>query len=126
MPIQPHDPLWKRALWATPLVPLAIWPWLEGEASAAHVMPYLLQMAKDGFWTSSNEEITLSMTKPRLHIPVLDNAMGPLLAVFTPSMTGIDPVSRLQMLSFLADCGVLFVVGMLDKFRRAHHWSALL
>jgi hypothetical protein len=83
-------------------------------------------MAKDGVWTSTNGEVTLSMAEPRLHIPLLDNAMGPLLAVFNPSMTGIDPVSRLQMLSFLSDCGVLFVVAMLGKFRRAHHWSALL
>ncbi|KAJ0419360.1 hypothetical protein BJY00DRAFT_314193 [Aspergillus carlsbadensis] len=126
MPPQPHDPLWKRALWATPFLPLAIWPWLEPEASAAHAIPYLLQMAQDGVWTSSNGEITLSMTEPRLHIPLLDNAMGPLLAVFTPSMTGIDPVSRLQMISFLADVGPLFAVGMLEKFRRRHHWSAIL
>ncbi|KAL2787013.1 hypothetical protein BJX66DRAFT_311801 [Aspergillus keveii] len=123
---QTSDPLWKRALWAAPFLPLAIWPWLENEASAAHVIPYLLQMAKDGVWTSSNGEIALSMTEPHLHIPVLDNAMGPLLAVFTPSMTGIDPVSRLQMISFLIDVGPLFVVGMLEKFRRRHHWSAVL
>ncbi|KAL3450066.1 hypothetical protein BJX65DRAFT_305528 [Aspergillus insuetus] len=123
---QPHDPLWKRALWAAPFLPLAVWPWLGDEASAAHVVPYLLQMAKDGVWTSSDGEITLSMTEAHLHIPFLDNAMGPLLAVFTPSMTGIDPVSRLQMVSFLTDVGPLFVVGMLEKFRRRHHWSAIL
>ncbi|KAL2858950.1 hypothetical protein BJX68DRAFT_262473 [Aspergillus pseudodeflectus] len=127
MPTQPHDdPLWKRALWASPFLPLAIWPWLEAEASAAHVIPYLLQMAKDGTWTSSNGEVTLSMTEPHLGIPVLDNTMGPLLAVFTPSMTGIDPVSRLQMVSFLTDVGPLFVVGMLEEFRRRHHSSAIL
>ncbi|KAL3487310.1 hypothetical protein BJX62DRAFT_213763 [Aspergillus germanicus] len=123
---QISDPLWKRALWAAPFLPLAIWPWLEDEASAAHVIPYLLQMAKDGVWTSTNGEITMSMSEPHLHIPVLDNAMGPLLAVFTPSMTGVDPVSRLQMISFLTDVGPLFVVGMLEKFRRRHHWSAIL
>ncbi|KAL3456148.1 hypothetical protein BJX64DRAFT_294337, partial [Aspergillus heterothallicus] len=126
MPSQVHDPLWKRCLLASPLVPLFVWPWIDSEASAALVVPYLLKMVEDGGWTSTNSQATISMSDRHLHVPALDQAMNPLLAVFTPSLTGIDPVGRLQMISFLADVSPLFVIGMLEKFRRHHHPSAVI
>ncbi|KAL2829901.1 hypothetical protein BJY01DRAFT_254808 [Aspergillus pseudoustus] len=126
MPSRVHDAFWKRALLSLPFVPLFIWPSVDEEASAALMVPYLLKMVEDGFWSSSNGEITLSMDERHLHMPWLDKAMNPLIAVFSPSMTGIDPVGRLQMISFLADMAPLFVVGVLEKSRRHHHWSALI
>ncbi|KAL2827237.1 hypothetical protein BDW59DRAFT_160525 [Aspergillus cavernicola] len=83
-------------------------------------------MLETGFWSSPDREVVMDLNAPHLHVAFLDKIISPVLAVFAPSMSGSDMVSRLQMISFLLDVGPFFLIGLLEKCRQRYHYTAIL
>ncbi|PIG69629.1 monooxygenase [Aspergillus arachidicola] len=100
------EAIWKRALWTLPLIGI----YAVGKATALPVIlntrPYLYPLFKKGTWTAGNGE--------------------PFITCFLPSITGSDPNSRVQMLSFMIDLGSVYGIWLLESYRNAHSWTNVL
>ncbi|GAB1200026.1 hypothetical protein APSETT444_009386 [Aspergillus pseudonomiae] len=120
-----NDAIWKRALWAVPLIGI----YAVGRATALPVIlntrPHLYSIFKEGTWTAGNGEV-LSLTKPLYHNLFLDKLFRPLITCFLPSITGSDTDSRVQMLSFMTDLGAVYGIWLLESYRGAHSWTNVL
>ncbi|KAB8245451.1 hypothetical protein BDV35DRAFT_393913 [Aspergillus flavus] len=116
------EAIWKRALWTLPLIGI----YAVGKATALPLIlntrPYLYTLFKKGAWTAGNGEV-LSLTKPLYHNLFLDNLFRPFITCFLPSITGSDPNSRIQMLSFMTDLGSIYGIWLLESYRNAHSWT---
>ncbi|KAB8202351.1 monooxygenase [Aspergillus parasiticus] len=119
------EAIWKRALWTLPLIGI----YAVGKATALPVIlntrPYLYPLFKKGAWTAGNGEV-LSLTKPLYNNLFLDNLFRPFITCFLPSITGSDPNSRVQMLSFMTDLGSVYGIWLLESYRNAHSWTNVL
>jgi hypothetical protein len=58
-------------------------------------------------------------------IPILDDLARPATVLFSPSSFGYDPVSWVQMFTFLADIGVVYAIVLIESTRRANAMSLL-
>ncbi|KIX06404.1 uncharacterized protein Z518_04380 [Rhinocladiella mackenziei CBS 650.93] len=56
----------------------------------------------------------------RWGLPTLVKPFDSLVASFSPSLLNIDPLQRIQMLSFLIDLGPLWLIYTLEAYRRAN------
>ncbi|KAE8365205.1 hypothetical protein BDV27DRAFT_157118 [Aspergillus caelatus] len=91
--------IWKRVLWTL--------PWI-------------------GIYAAEVNGEVLSLTKPLYHNLFLDKLSRPLITCFLPSITGSDPNSRVQMLSFMTDLGSVYGIWLLESYRNAHSWTSVL
>jgi hypothetical protein len=89
------------------------------------VRPFMAPFFVSGFWTSSTGE-TVDLRGPIYHIPFMDQLFKPLIFCFLPSITGTDPVSCIQMRSFITDLGPVFGIWMLESYRNRHCSTASL
>ena len=94
-------------------------------ALLTHLKPLMLPLFAQGAWTASNGEV-LRLRRPIYHIPLLDNLFRPLITCFLPSISGSDPHSRIQMLSFMTDLGPLYGIWLLESYRQTHSWHEVL
>lgn len=83
------------------------------------VRPFMVPFFVGGSWTSGTGE-TIDLRGPIYHIPFMDNLFKPLIFCFLPSITGTDPVSCIQMRSFITDLGPVFGIWMLESYRNCH------
>ncbi|RDW72366.1 FAD-dependent oxidoreductase [Aspergillus mulundensis] len=111
--------LWERALWTAPLLGIFV----VSKASLAPLISafgrHLQSTLEKGTWGAANGEV-LDLTRPFYHIGFLDKLMRPLVTCFLPSVTGSDPQSHLQMLSFMTDLGPIYGIWLLESYRNAH------
>ncbi|RAH45764.1 FAD-dependent oxidoreductase [Aspergillus brunneoviolaceus CBS 621.78] len=124
-PYTPADKAWKRALWTAPLVGCYAAASATMGAVIQKLMPYLITQISQGTWTASNGE-AISLAKPVYHVPFLDNLLRPMILCFLPSISGTDPYSRLQMLSFMTDLGPVYGIWLLESLRGAESWYKVL
>ncbi|KAJ6010818.1 hypothetical protein N7451_002230 [Penicillium sp. IBT 35674x] len=111
------EPLWRRAIFTTPLIGCAMAAnSLMGSAKEGF-LPHLISILRQGAWKSSNGE-TVSLTRSLYSVPFLDRIFSPLITCFLPSISGSDAVSRSQMISFLADCGPVYTIWLLESYRQ--------
>ncbi|OQD88432.1 hypothetical protein PENANT_c004G10399 [Penicillium antarcticum] len=108
---------WGRTLWTVPLI---------GCYFAAHITmgslvqkfgPFLGSTLAQGSWTASNGE-TLDLIRPIYHVSFLDKMFAPLICCFLPSISGSDPKSYAQMISFMADIGPVYGIWLLESYRK--------
>ena len=85
----------------------------------APIRQSLLPAFAQGFWTAGNGE-TIDLVKSFYPISFLDRTFKPLIACFLPSISGTDPVSRLQMISFMTDIGAVYGIWLLESYRNTH------
>ncbi|GLA02160.1 hypothetical protein AnigIFM60653_001560 [Aspergillus niger] len=117
--------LWKRAL--------SIVPFVACYAAAQKTMgrlitqtgPFMLSLFAEGVWSAGNGEV-LNLSRPFYHIPFLDKLFRPAITCFLPSISGSDPQSRIQMLSFMADIGPIYGIWLLESYRKANSWYELI
>lgn len=119
------DNLWKRIFSTVPLLGCYVAAKLTMGTLITHIRPLMLPLFAEGVWTAVNGE-TLSLTRPIYHVPFLDNLCRPLILCFLPSISGSDPQSRIQMLSFMTDIGPIYGIWLLESYRKAHSWTNLL
>ncbi|KAJ6020673.1 monooxygenase [Penicillium herquei] len=79
------------------------------------MIPFFVQ----GSWAASNGEL-LDMHKSLYKVPFLEKLLRPLTLCFLPSITGSDPVSRAQMIPFMADVGAMYGIWILESCRKSH------
>ncbi|KAL4891704.1 hypothetical protein BDV59DRAFT_208887 [Aspergillus ambiguus] len=120
-----EDRVWKRALSSAPLFGCYAVARETMGTLFTRVRPFMVPLFAKGVWSASNGEI-LSLTRPLYHVPYLDNLFRPLITCFLPSISGSDPQSRIQMLSFMADIGPLYGIWLLESYRQAHSWTELI
>ncbi|PLB44192.1 FAD/NAD(P)-binding domain-containing protein [Aspergillus steynii IBT 23096] len=113
-----NESFWKRLFWGMPLFLCMLGAVMAMNTTLAKLMPLLEQIVSAGTWKASSGE-TLDL-RPLYKIGLLDKTLGPITVCFLPSLTGSDPLSRLHMISFLADCGSLFGIWILESYRRNH------
>ncbi|KAE8414376.1 hypothetical protein BDV36DRAFT_303484 [Aspergillus pseudocaelatus] len=116
-----EDQGWSRALATAPLLGCYTAAQATMGTLLTHLKPLMLPLFAQGAWTASNGEV-LSLHRPIYHIPLLDNLFRPLITCFLPSISGSDPHSRVQMLSFMTDLGPLYGIWLLESYRQAHSW----
>ncbi|PWY88175.1 monooxygenase [Aspergillus heteromorphus CBS 117.55] len=110
---------WKRGLWCIPFLGCL------GAARAtmtpliAGVGPFMVDLFAQGVWTARNGE-RLSLQQPLYPIPFLDKLLKPMVTCFLPSISGTDPVSSIQMRSFITDLGAVYGIWMLESYRDAN------
>ncbi|KAI2996205.1 hypothetical protein CBS147346_9459 [Aspergillus niger] len=117
--------LWKRAL--------SILPFVACYAAAQKTMgtlitqtgPFIVSLFAEGVWSTGNGEV-LDLSRPIYHIPFLDKLFRPAITCFLPSISGSDPQSRIQMLSFMADIGPIYGIWLLESYRKASSWYELI
>ncbi|PYI08876.1 FAD/NAD(P)-binding domain-containing protein [Aspergillus sclerotiicarbonarius CBS 121057] len=119
------DQTWKRALLTAPLVGCYAAAKVTMETVITKLWPFAVPLLTQGVWTARNGE-TLSLTRPLYHIPFLDNMLRPLITCFLPSISGSDPRSHIQILSFMADLGPVYGIWLLESYRKAHSWHQIL
>lgn len=89
------------------------------------VRPLIIPFFVQGSWTAATGE-TVDLRRPIYHVPFMDKLFKPLIFCFLPSITGTDPVSCIQMRSFITDLGSVFGIWMLESYRNRHSSTASL
>jgi hypothetical protein len=118
-----QDSSWKRLLWSVPLV-----VYLVGACVAMDIEPletHAQPLISRGSFESVNGEV-VPLLRPIFHKEILDTILGRLTTCFLPSISGSDPISRSQMLSFLTDLGPLYGIWLLESYRRTHSLPGVL
>jgi hypothetical protein len=119
------DNQWKRVLSTAPLLGCYAAATVTMGTLITRVRPLMVPLFTEGVWSASNGEV-VSLTRPIYHVPFLDKLFRPLITCFLPSISGSDPQSRIQMLSFMTDIGPIYGIWMLESYRQAHSWTELL
>lgn len=119
------DNQWKRVLSTAPLLGCYAAATMTMGTLITRVRPLMVPLFSEGVWSASNGEV-VSLTRPIYHVPFLDKLFRPLITCFLPSISGSDPQSRTQMLSFMTDIGPIYGIWMLESYRQAHSWTELL
>ena len=88
-------------------------------------VPFMVSLFAEGVWSATNGEV-LNLSKPLYHMSFLDKLFLPAITCFLPSISGSDPQSRTQMLSFMADIGPIYGIWLLESYRKAHSWYELI
>ncbi|KAK1142482.1 hypothetical protein N8T08_007844 [Aspergillus melleus] len=115
------EPIWKRALSISSLLACYKIGSVAMDSTVVHFRPLLRSMLEEGAWSSKTGE-SVVLARPVYHVPFLDNILRPLITCFLPSITGTDPLSRAQMLSFMVDIGPVYGIWLLESSRQAHSW----
>ncbi|KAL4890998.1 hypothetical protein BDV59DRAFT_209334 [Aspergillus ambiguus] len=118
-----EDPTWKRLLWSLPLVMCFVGACISMDAEP--VKELAKPMIDRGVFEASNGEV-VKLLRPVFNSQPLDYLIGVLVTCFLPSISGSDPIARLQMLSFLMDLGPLYGIWLLESYRRTHNWTGVL
>jgi hypothetical protein len=118
------DSLWERALWSMPFVGCFAIASATMGAIITKTRPSMTPFFVQGTWTSSIGEV-IDMRKAVFHIPFLDNLLRPMITCFLPSISGSDPRSRAQMISFLVDVGAVYGAWLLESYRNVNGWSEM-
>ncbi|KAL5359148.1 hypothetical protein BJX96DRAFT_164240 [Aspergillus floccosus] len=100
-----QDPSWKRLLWSVSLVVCFV-----GACVAIDIEPVKTHIHL--MTTGDSSEAV--------------NGEGFHYRKILSTISGSDPISRLQMLSFLADLGALYVIWLLEAYRHTHSGAAVL
>ncbi|PYH31537.1 FAD-dependent oxidoreductase [Aspergillus neoniger CBS 115656] len=87
-------------------------------------VPFMVSLFAEGVWSAANGEV-LNLSRPLYHMPFLDKLFLPATTCFLPSISGSDPQSHTQMLSFMADIGPIYGIWLLESYRKAHSWYEL-
>lgn len=111
------DALWRRVISTSPLIGCAVAANSLMGSTKDGFMPHLISVLRQGVWTSNNGE-TVSLIRSFYNVPFLDRLFSPLITCFLPSISGSDAVSRSQMISFLADCGPVYSIWLLESCRQ--------
>ncbi|RDH27530.1 hypothetical protein BDQ94DRAFT_184486 [Aspergillus welwitschiae] len=119
------DNPWTRVLSTAPLLGCYAAARMTMGTLITRVRLFMLPLFAEGVWTTGNGEV-FSLTRPIYHVPFLDNLFRPLITCFLPSISGSDPQSRIQMLSFMTDLGPIYGIWLLESYRKAHSWAELL
>lgn len=111
------DGLWRRVISTSPLIGCAVAANRLMGSTMDGFIPHLISILREGSWTSNTGE-TVSLTRSFYNVPFLDQLFSPLITCFLPSISGSDAVSRSQMISFLADCGPVYSIWLLESCRQ--------
>ncbi|KAE8378025.1 hypothetical protein BDV26DRAFT_199127 [Aspergillus bertholletiae] len=123
--VNKEDQRWNRILSTAPLLGCYYAAQATMGTLLTQVKPLMVPLLMQGTWTASNGE-SLSLHRPVYHLPPLDNLLRPFITCFLPSISGSDPQSRLQMLSFMTDLGPVYGIWLLESYRQAHSWREIL
>lgn len=113
-----NEKAWKRRLWAMSLFICLLGACKAFDTTFIQLAPFLEQIMSEGAWSTSAGE-TLKI-QPLYEFALLDKILGPITVCFMPSLTGSDQIARLHMISFLADCGLLYGIWVLESYRKTH------
>jgi hypothetical protein len=123
--IDHEQTVWKRALCTAPLVGCYYSASITMGTILQKLEPLLASSFAQGTWTAINGE-TLDLIRPMYHIQFLDKMFAPLIFCFLPSISGSDPRSHVQMISFMADIGPVYGIWLLESYRKGKSNFAIL
>jgi hypothetical protein len=123
--IDHEQTVWKRALCTAPLVGCYYSASITMGTILQKLEPLLASSFAQGTWTAINGE-TLDLIRPMYHIQFLDKMFAPLILCFLPSISGSDPRSHVQMISFMADIGPVYGIWLLESYRKGKSNFAIL
>ncbi|PYI23585.1 monooxygenase [Aspergillus violaceofuscus CBS 115571] len=117
----PDPRIRERALWTLPLLGIFAISKTAVEPMLSLGRCRLVPMLNNGTWTAASGEV-LDLNTSLYRNRFFDKLMRPLITCFLPSITGTDPHSRIQMLSFMTDLGPVYGIWLLESYRNAHSW----
>ncbi|KAF9888782.1 hypothetical protein FE257_008358 [Aspergillus nanangensis] len=92
---------------------------------AVPVIPLATPVLAQGVFEASNGEV-VSLFKTFSGWDPLDRIIFTLVTCFLPSISGSQPISRLQMLSFLTDLGPIYGAWLFESYRNTHSYMGIL
>lgn len=110
---------WQRGMMSVPiwacfgLACVTMTPYIQ------KVRPLIIPYFLEGQWTAGNGE-TLDLRGPIYNVGFMDRLFKPLIFCFLPSISGTDPISNIQMRTFITDVGTVFGIWMLESYRTCH------
>ncbi|KAJ5087189.1 monooxygenase [Penicillium angulare] len=117
--------IWNRLFLCMPLVVCYITALATMTPLIVKLRPFMIPFFVKGFWTAGSGE-TIDLQKSLYHLPFLDRLFKPLILCFLPSISGTDPVSAIQMRSFITDTNAVFAIWLLESCRSYHSSTELL
>jgi len=110
-----HEKKWKRALLASPLLLM-----VYGCALTMGVAVMRLSMTKGGERITMGDGVEAGLWTRYFRLKGLDSFIELYVAFFTPALSGLDPVGRLQLIAFLADIVPVVVIWKIEANRRGN------
>ncbi|PYH99444.1 hypothetical protein BO71DRAFT_313989, partial [Aspergillus ellipticus CBS 707.79] len=117
--VQAEQGSWKRGIWCIPFLGCFRAARATMTPLIANTSPHMAVLFAQGSWTARNGE-SVALQKSLYPIPFLDKLLNPLITCFLPSISGTDPVSNIQMRSFITDLGAAYGIWVLESYRNAH------
>ncbi|KAJ5726098.1 monooxygenase [Penicillium malachiteum] len=114
--ITEQPPAWERGLRCLPLLACLGAAGATMIPSAARFKTFMGPIFAQGLWTAKNGD-SFSLQRQISPFSFLDKLLKPYITCFLPSISGHDPVSRVQMLSFITDLGAVYGIWLLDNYR---------
>ncbi|KAJ5738611.1 monooxygenase [Penicillium malachiteum] len=111
-----QSPPWKRGLRCLPLLACLGAAGATMIPSGVRFKHFMGPIFAQRFWAAKNGE-SFRLQQPVFPVSFLDRLLKPYITCFLPSISGHDPVSRIQMLSFITDLGAVYGIWFLDNYR---------
>lgn len=121
----PDSTIGERALWTLPLLGISAFSKTAVESMLSPLRSHLVLMLDNGTWTAASGEV-MDLNTSFYYNRFFDKLMRPLITCFLPSITGSDPRSRIQMLSFMTDLGPVYGIWLLESYRNLHSWHQVI
>jgi len=113
----------RRAVTALPLLVLAYVCHSGMESIISRICPHIESSLTTGkLDIGAAQTIDLSVSYYG-GISWLENALRPIVILFSPSLLNVDPIQRLQTMSFFADLAPLYLIWILESHRRANTFT---
>lgn len=120
-----QERFWKRVLWILPLLALMCIGAGTVGATILNIRPHAEALLEQGIWTASTGDI-FNIHKPIYNLQLMDDIFQPIILCFLPSITGTDPQSWTQMMSFIPEFGAVYAIWLLEGYRKVNSWPAVL
>lgn len=105
-----------RALWALPLLGITY----ACQKTMWETISKLTPLAANTGSLNLGNGVITTMVSRFFGIPILDNVLSKLVSLFTPAITGLDPIGRLQGIAFLGDMVPIQTIWLIESIRRGN------
>ncbi|KAK0099773.1 hypothetical protein ONS96_008269 [Cadophora gregata f. sp. sojae] len=105
-----------RALWALPLLGVTY----ACQKTMWQSISKLTPLAANAGSLNLGQGVVTTLVSKFFSISVLDSVLSKLVGLFTPAISGLDPVGRLQAIAFLADMVPVQTIWLIESIRRGN------
>lgn len=106
----------KRALWALPLLGITF----ACQKTMWETISKLTPLAANAGKLNLGNGIVVPMASSYFGVSAVDKILSKFVGLFTPAISGLDPVGRMQGIAFLADMIPVQTIWLIESIRRGN------